>query len=229
MDAPAEHVYCYRRGSEDCFKIGRTAGSPEKRKAGFATGSPVKLTLYRDERTEDSAALEAYIHELLDAKRTENGEFFSVTATDLDDAVDRAVAFMLEFQPLDREADRLSREMPGDAVKKPTRETLDAYRKLRQLRRERDIIDREIELLKRRIQVAIGNCAAMEGAASWEWVERWTLDIDRFKSEQPQLYEQYKRNSGCRVFRLDRVDLTQDLSMTSLCVRSGQRRPILSA
>jgi hypothetical protein len=79
MDAQVEHVYCYRRGSEDCFKIGRAAGSPEKRKPGFATGSPVKLTLYRDECNEDSAALEGYIHKLLDAKRTENGEFFNVS------------------------------------------------------------------------------------------------------------------------------------------------------
>jgi predicted phage-related endonuclease len=44
--------------------------------------------------------------------------------------------------------------------------------------------------------------------ASWKWVERWTMDIERFKNEREDLYEQYKRNSSARVFRLERVDLT---------------------
>jgi hypothetical protein len=45
----------------------------------------------------------------------------------------------------------------------------------------------------------------MKGVASWKWVERWTMDIERLKKEQD---EQYKRDSSARVFRLERVDLT---------------------
>jgi hypothetical protein len=42
----------------------------------FSTGSPVRFTLYRVERTEHPAALEKHIHTLLSSWRAENGEFF---------------------------------------------------------------------------------------------------------------------------------------------------------
>ncbi len=109
MASELEHVYCYQLGRGDCFKVGRTKNDPEERKRGFAAGSPVKLTLYRKIETEYPSSLEKYIHQLLDERRAENGEIFNVTAQELDDAVDRAVAFVEEFQPLLHEADNLRR------------------------------------------------------------------------------------------------------------------------
>ena len=81
-----KHVYIYSVGS-NCYKIGRTKHTPEKRKRGWATGSPVKPKLYRDVLTEHPSALENYIHHDLDLKRRENGEFFNVTEDELDTAV----------------------------------------------------------------------------------------------------------------------------------------------
>jgi hypothetical protein len=208
MDLHLEHVYCFRRGSEDCFKIGRTCGLPENRKPGISTGSPLRLNLHRTVETENSVDLEMYIHKLLDQRRTENGEFFNVTAEELDSAVDRAIAFMGEFQPLSQEAGKFRRLMPKETVKESSPEMIEVYQQLRKLSRERDLIDWQIALLKNKIQIAIGDSSAMENVASWEWVERWTMDIERFKKEQGQMYEEYKRNSSCRIFRLARVDLT---------------------
>jgi hypothetical protein len=45
----------------------------------------------------------------------------------------------------------------------------------------------------------------MKGVASWKWVERWTMYIERLKKEQD---DPYKSDSSARVFRLERVDLT---------------------
>lgn len=60
-----ESVYCFQLGWGDCFKIGRTKNSPEDRKRGFSTGSPVKLNLYRAIETEYAPELETCIHQLL--------------------------------------------------------------------------------------------------------------------------------------------------------------------
>jgi len=100
MNEAHEHVYCCRLGTEDCFKIGRTKNDPGMRMRGFATGSPTRLSLYRTIETEYPSDIERYLHELLDEKRTENGEFFKVTAAELDSATDRAVTFVERSQPL---------------------------------------------------------------------------------------------------------------------------------
>jgi hypothetical protein len=77
------------------------------------------------------------------------------------------------------------------------------------LTRDRYFIEQRIELLASKIQVAIGDNDRMEGVASWKWRDRWTINTDRFKREQSALYEDYKRNSGGRIFQLERVDLTK--------------------
>jgi hypothetical protein len=112
--AELKHVYVYRIGAGNRYKIGRTKHPPEKRMHGWATGSPVKPKLYRDVLTENPSVLETHIHHILDLKRTENGEFFDVTQDELDEAVNRAEAFAKEFQPLVLETKRLSRKKPTD-------------------------------------------------------------------------------------------------------------------
>jgi hypothetical protein len=210
MAPELKHVYCYQVGSDNCYKIGRTKNPPDERMRGFATGSPVRFTLYRDIKTENSSGLEKYIHHLLDPKRAENGEFFNVDAQELDDAVDQAVTFMEEFQPLRREANKLRRHSrPNHTTVSPSEEMRQIYKLLRKLTRDRYFIEQRIELLASKIQVAIGDNDRMEGVASWKWRDRWTINTDRFKREQSALYEDYKRNSGGRIFQLERVDLTK--------------------
>jgi hypothetical protein len=208
-----KHVYCYQIGSDNCYKIGRTKGAPDKRMRGFATGSPAKLKLYRDELTENASALEQYIHQLLDASRTENGEFFKVTAQELDDAIDQAVTFMKELLPLLDGAKKLRRKKPDETMIDPSDEMLDIYRQLREASRERFLLERRIELLESKIQVVIGENRGMTGVASWKWNDCWKMDTTRLKKEKgalyAELYEEYKRNSGSRKFCLERVDLTQ--------------------
>ena len=205
-----ENVYCFQLGSDDCFKVGRTKNSPEERKLGFSTCSPVKLNLYKKIETHYAGELEKCIHQLLDEKRAENGEVFHVTANELDDAVNRAVDFIEKSQPFVREANRLRRQKPLSTTwVRPSSEMLQIYRELRAYRREKFFIEQRIAFLESQIQVAIGGTLGMEGIASWAWTDRWTIDTDRFKKEQESLYEQYKRSSGGRRFCLERIDLTK--------------------
>lgn len=209
------HVYCFRLGSQDCYKIGLTQNTPAKRMRGFATGSPSRFTEYRVEATEYPRALEKHIHALLSTKRAENGEFFYATREEVDSAFDRAVVFVREFQPLVAAVEKLREQRPPDTVAEPTDEIKHAYRELRTARRDRLLLDQRIEFLESKIQVAIGQNRMMKGIASWEWVDNWQLDLTAFKDAEPEeygrLYGQYKRNSGTRRFVLEKVDLTNEL------------------
>jgi hypothetical protein len=181
---------------------------------GFATGSPVKPKLYRDVETEDAPGLEKYIHQLLDAKRAENGEFFYVTQQELDNTIEKAVAFIKECQRFVPDAMKLRRKKPNDTMLDPPEEMREIYRQLREAGREKFLLEKRIELLESRVQVAIGENRGMKGVASWKWVDLWTMNTVRFKRENPTMYkrlfEKYKRDSGNRKFCLERVDLTKE-------------------
>jgi hypothetical protein len=202
-------------GTGNCYKVGHTKNDPEERKRGFASGSPVKATHYRSIQTEYPSDLEKYIHQLLDERRAENGEIFNVTAQELDDAVDRALAFVEKFQPLRREAEKLRRNPPSNTMVESSSEMFEIYRKIRSLKREEYLIGQEIDFLESKIQIAIGDNCGMRGVASWKWADNWRMDIERFKKEQSELYERYIHNSGSRRFLLERVDLSRIISLSA--------------
>lgn len=209
MPPELKRVYCYQLGSDNCYKVGLTKNAARARMRGLGTGSPVKLTFYRAVETENASGLEKYIHQLLDAKRAENGEFFHVNRHELDDAINEAEAFIRESQPLLLEAKRLCRKKPNDTMVDPTDEMREIYLQLRKANREKFLLEQRIELLESKVQVAIGENCGMKGIASWKWVDRWAMNVARFKKEHENLFEEYRRNSGSRTFCLDRVDLTE--------------------
>lgn len=203
-------VYFYRFGSDDCFKIGHTKQEPDKRKRGFATGSPKKLTLYKTIPFEKHIALEKYIHKLLDEKRAERGEYFNVSEFELDNAIETAIRFLSETLASCDEAKKLQRAKPADTVVDATNEMREIYRRLRGLLSERYLMERQIEFLKSKVKLAIGNNSGMKDVAMWKWCDQQRFDIARFKREHEALYKQYEKNSGHRRFLLDGFDLTEE-------------------
>ena len=205
----AGYVYCYQFDSEDCFKVGRTAGDPEQRKKAYRAGAPGKLELRRKISSEDAALFETYVHKILDHARTENPEVFRVTRRELDEAIERAEAFMDQFGQLLRNAERLRRTMPKDTFAEPSPEMFDLYRQLRSETRESFFLQKRIEVLQAKIQAAIGDNWGMTGIASWGWCPRFTVDVERFKKDHPDLFEKYKRDSSSRKFVPERLDLSK--------------------
>jgi hypothetical protein len=206
-------VYCYQRGAEDCYKTGRTAVTPEKRKRGIATGSSLKLTLYRTEKTAHPTKLEKHIHTLLNHKRAENGEFFFVTKHEADAAFDQAVAFVTEAQEIIENAARVRKRKPTDTMLDATPELLNLYRELKAKERASFLIEQEIRVLQSKMQVAIGENAGIEGIATWKWRDTLTFNLKKFQQAEPveyqTLFEKYKRSTGSRYFDLAEGVLTR--------------------
>jgi hypothetical protein len=196
------YVYCFRVGSTNCFKVGRTINNPRERKKEVSIGSPRKLTLYRDVPTETPSKLEKYIHKLLEMKRAENGEFFNVTAFELDDAIEKALAFLDSALPLFDKAKGFRKTKPNDRMLEPSKSDRTIYRQLRESQKELFFLEQKILLLQSQLQIAIGQNLGLKGIARWQWQEALRFNIRLFKEERPELYEKYKRISATRYFRL---------------------------
>jgi hypothetical protein len=220
MPSGAGCVYCYQFGDEDCYKIGKTKLQPEERKRGFATGSPVDITLYRKVETGDPSGLETYIHRLLGARRA-RGEFFRVSRQELNKAVDQATAVMRELQPLLQRADDLRRMKPSETMIERSDEIRQIALQLRAVQNQKWLLDRRIELLASRIQVAIGENCGMEEVASWKWKDHWEMDTMRFEAEHRELYKDYLRNSGTRELRL-RVQAAENPELAYAAAPAGE-------
>jgi hypothetical protein len=146
--------------------------------------------------------LETYIDRLLSGRRAK-GEFFRVSRQELDRTVDQAAALMREFQPLLQRAKDLRRIKPNETTLDRSDEMRRVALELRAAQDQKWLLDRRIELLASRIQVAIGENCGMEGVASWKWRDHWGIDTKRFEAEHKELYQKYLHNSGARELRLN--------------------------
>jgi len=196
-------VYCFQVGSSDCFKIGRTRNAPTGRMKNVSVGSPQRLTLYKTVETEFASRLESYLHKVLEPYRAPNGEFFNVTTSQLDDAVRESIQFVSATEPLLEEAKKLQRKKPTADLLEPSAEILALHRELKAALRQSFLLERKIEALQGKLQVAIGENLGFKGVASWKWRESWILNQALLKREEPELYEQYRERSGSRVFCLE--------------------------
>ena len=196
-------VYCFQVGAENCFKVGRTKGAPDKRLKNVAVGSPHKLTLHREVTTNDPIVLEKYIHWLLDAQRAPNGEFFNISADELDRAISEAESFLAERTPVVQEATKLQKRRPTNHTLEPTETTRSLHRELRDALRQTFLLEQKIQLLQGQLQLEIGENLGIRGVASWKWREQWKLDQDALKRDEPKIFDRFKRLSSTRVFRVE--------------------------
>ena len=196
-------VYCFRVGSQDIFKVGRTKNPPEQRLKSVSVGSPQKLTLHREIQTDDAPSLEKGIHWLLDPYRAPNGEFFNIPAQELDRAIDEAESFLAESSPVLQQAKKLQTRPPTNHLLDPSESVQALHRELRHAEREAFLLEQKIATLRGRIQLEIGENLGIRGIASWKWREQWKLDQDALKRDEPQVYERFKRLAAARVFHLE--------------------------
>lgn len=196
-------VYCFQVGSDSCFKVGRTKGAPDKRLKNVAVGSPQKLTLHREVTTDDPIFLEKYVHWLLDSRRAPNGEFFNVSAEELDRAISEAESFLAERTPVVQETTKLQKRRPTNQILDATEATRSLHRELRDALRQTFLLEQRIELLQGQLQLQIGENLGIRGVASWKWREQWKLDQGALKREEPRMFDRFKRLSATRVFRVE--------------------------
>jgi hypothetical protein len=139
----------------------------------------------------------------LDAQRAANGEFFNVSAEELDRAIKEAESFLEDRAPVLQEATKLRKRRPINHVLEPSKTTLSLHRELRDVVRQAFLLEQRILLLQCRIQLAIGENLGIRDIASWKWQEQWRLDQEALKREMPKVFDRFKVRLSFRVFRLE--------------------------
>lgn len=207
-------VYILRNGTDNIFKIGRTIDI-ETRLSQLRTGNP-KLTVFQLIETDHDVFCESYLHKRLSTKQISGGssqEFFAVTPAELEPIIMDAKAYLEECLPVLLEAERMqekdsdgSIKIPGNAAISMHQEMLEAAEQIRRLKSvmEEQIagLESRYDYLEAELKVTMGTAAELKGIATWKTGARRTFDQTAFKEAEPKLYEQYKKQSRTRTFRL---------------------------
>jgi Meiotically Up-regulated Gene 113 (MUG113) protein len=197
-------VYVLQHGEDNLFKIGRAADLDKRMKA-LATGNPHPLTAYAVIETEHPAACEAFMHHLVQSRRSTRSdakEFFDLEPTELDELVRDAQAFIKEYLPMKEEVERLAELPSDDSMLEPATEHGEIYERLLQARQERDKLNYECERLEAKLKLAIRTAAGIEGIATWKAHSTKRFDQEAFGNEYPDLHDAFMRESLSRVFKL---------------------------
>jgi len=126
-------------------------------------------------------------------QRADNGEFFYVTSTEIDDAIEHALAFLSSALPLLDNVAKLQRTKPSDETVEPCEHDLELYKQLRESQKELFFLKQKIIVLQSQLKIAIGTNLGIRGIAAWRWQETARFNLTIFKTEQPEMYEKYRR------------------------------------
>lgn len=111
-----------------------------------------------------------------------------------------------DVQSIADAARRWPREVTG-SVRVATDPQLDALFAIRELKREQEKIDEQIDALGLELRKAIGDAEALitpsgEILATWKAQNRTTFDSVAFKKADPKRWAEFARTASSRVFRL---------------------------
>jgi hypothetical protein len=197
-------VYILRVGDEDVFKIGE-AGNVGSRIKGLSTGNHHPLTEFDSIETDDASACESYLHGVLRSRRIRNGggkEFFALTASEVEEAVRDARAYVAEHLPVKREVERLSKQESDDTVLQPGDEEWSVYGELLEVREDIYRLKVRRERLENDLKMVIGTAAGLDGLVTWKTHTLSRFDESSFKLAQPELHQVFLLESQRRTFRL---------------------------
>ena len=199
------YVYIFQSGSDNLFKIGRTKGDVEKRRKNLSTGNPHQLTAYRVIETEKDSLLENYLHRKFAgniSKRSDATEFYEIPPAELDRGLQEAEAFMEEYLQLLEEAEELQKKDSNGKIIDPDDEAREIYRELQEVRARARMLDFDKAVLENKLKKKIGECDGIEGVAEWKTLLSMRFDSARFKTERPDVYQEYQIEDKSRRFKL---------------------------
>ncbi|MFY9854923.1 MAG: GIY-YIG nuclease family protein [Terracidiphilus sp.] len=194
-------VYVLRQDAEDIFKIGRTKGSVTATIEQLSRGNPCRLTELARIETEDDVACETFLHQRLRSRRVVQGggrEFFRISPQELNEAIRDAKEFVSEYLSVKSRAEEMS-ELETDAQfspVKPTREDLDIYTKLLNVRESQDRLKVQRDFFESKLKLSIGRACSLEGVATWKGQWNHRFDVSAFREAEVDLYAELYRRFG---------------------------------
>jgi hypothetical protein len=197
-------VYVLQSGNSNRFKIGRTRNL-DRRMKHLATGNPDRLTLFDSIETDDAAACETYLHHRLRCRRSRESdatEFFELEPDELRAILEDARAFLDDFIPKQREAERLATEESREEIVLPGDPEWSRYRSLLEIRQVQDMLDLDRRRVEAELKIATGQANELQGIATWRSHDHKHFDRDSLQRDYPDLYDLFVVTLRRRTFRL---------------------------
>ena len=200
-------IYIFKNGDEG-YKIGYTTGEVEKRFKALSTGNPNLIIekIIHFENNKVAKLVENIIHNRFNDKHIKGNtskEFFLVTLSQIENALEEAVSIAEELILLDESTEEYNSivETTGELLS-PSDSDIALYEELMDIRKKLFDLDRKKDLIERKLKLRIKNSEGIEGMATWSIQTREGLDTKKFKEENPELVEKYKTIRMLRVLRI---------------------------
>ena len=198
-------VYILQSGDENYFKIGRTKDDVEKRRKALSTGNPKELKLFDLIETDFDSDVENYLHKRLYmyySKEGDSKEFYIIGEDELKDGIKNAREYEKNIIPIKLEAkENNSLESNGNYLEHDE-EILSLTKELYEIKGQLNWLKVKNDILESKLKKIIGNNEGIKDIASWKSVSRLDFNKSRFKSEHPDLHEEYSEEKKVRTFKI---------------------------
>ncbi len=196
-----EYVYVGKGASDPYFKIGRTANAQENRLKQHKTANP-SFNYSKVIPTSCASDLEKTLHLWFSSKRVpETKEWFDLKPEDLDILTLFAEGHE-ENRRITDDAELLKGQRSSGSYVDPCDSVMENYERLRILREQAARIGYEIESIENRMKIHVGRHDGITGLLSWKSFEERRFDSKIFRTNYPDLYEQFRIPGIRRIFRL---------------------------
>lgn len=200
------YVYIYRRGTTTRFKVGKALDVDSRTKRSLRNVEPEYEEFDRIEvDAEFVYKCETYLHNRLAARRViGTREVFDLnSANEMRQLIAECRAYFEEYVSVQRRVDEIGKQSETTWLA-PGPEEQDLVAQLLQETEQQLGSAWRIDIIQNKLKLRIGNRAGIEGLISWETNEPTDcLDLDRFKKEHPDLFDQYQRPRAlARPFKL---------------------------
>jgi hypothetical protein len=191
-------VYLLHDPATSFLKIGR-ATNLDDRLANLRTANP-RLVLLEWIETQFESSVESYVHNRLSVYRRE-GEFFEVTPEHAKQEIEDALTLLAQ-KPDEIELQRINALETTEPARGVINSELELINEILKIRAELQKLSFKEGVLIDRLKISIGASSGLEDWATFNPVERQTIDVQALRREYPGIADRFSVRSTSRTLRI---------------------------
>lgn len=196
-------IYFLRNKDNGWTKIGHTKDF-ESRYKQHKTSNP-SLEFVFSAETNFASKIEAYLKNLF-SKQCKHIEHFELTDAEIEEA--KRTIEDLNHKLADIEGSREIRDLKDlKPPRHPTNSERELLGKIQEVKIQKIAIEIEHEILEAELKKSISDSEEIIGIASFKVQSRTSIDLDRLKSDMPEIFEKYKIETSFRTLRYSRKSI----------------------
>ena len=191
-------IYFLRDPDNGWIKIGFTSNI-EQRMKQHKTTNP-RLVIERQFETEFASKIESYIkNRLLD--RRFSGEHYNVSIDEIDKIIKEIELIEKEFIK-EEDINKIRDMIELEPERQPTNIENSLCEELKRIRIQLEDLKIHEEIIKNKLIKSIGSSMGLVGKIDFKSYEATKFETEKFKQDQPELYEKYLIKKTSRRFYL---------------------------